>query len=544
MHKLFTFIILIFTMLGLAPALVFAEEEFTYIQDEQGVVITGYTGENTNVVIPDTIEDIAVYAIGEEAFFANEIIESVSLNQNIKSIGLYAFASCPKLENISFMEGLVSLEEGAFQYCTQLNNVFLPEGLQTISNNVFYGCNSLEEMYIPESVMYLGIQAFGYIDDENSMPVVNKDFVLDCVRDSFAYVYARENGIVIKGDFEELLAEDILLENKKFYYNTSKQKVKVTVIHKEITLIEGVDYVLTYSNNLYAGTASVKVTGIGYYKGEYEFNYEILPCDINELETSIKKTEYTYTGKAIKPEVLIYINGKRVYSKRSDGTVNYSVIYINNTNSGMAKAKITATGNFSGSIVKSFKIIPERAVKLKQINYNSTTKIPIKWNVAKGANGYELYRATSKDGAFTKVGATSNSNFTDSGLKSGTTYYYKVRSYKRDSVTGIKVYGYYSGVFAGTTKPSIPTLKVSAGSKRAVLTWNAVTGAKGYEVYICSKSNGKYLRMSRLSDVYKYTKKGLVSGRYYYFKIRAYTTNLAGSKVYSDASKAVRVRVK
>lgn len=45
-----------------------------------------------------------------------------------------------------------------------------------------------------------------------------------------------------------------------------------------------------------------------------------------------------------------------------------------------------------------------------------------------GAVKYEIWRSTSKSGTYTKIYTTKYVNYTDSGAKSGVTYYYKVRA--------------------------------------------------------------------------------------------------------------------
>ena len=69
----------------------------------------------------------------------------------------------------------------------------------------------------------------------------------------------------------------------------------------------------------------------------------------------------------------------------------------------------------------------------------------ITWSKSTGANGYEVYMAASAKGKFTKAGTISKSatvSFTKSGLKSGKTYFFKVRAYT--TVGGKKVYSDYT----------------------------------------------------------------------------------------------------
>lgn len=82
----------------------------------------------------------------------------------------------------------------------------------------------------------------------------------------------------------------------------------------------------------------------------------------------------------------------------------------------------------------------------------STTKLTAKagkkqatlsWKKVSGANGYELVRATSKTGKFSKVKSTTKTSYKNTSLKKKT-YYYKVRAYRM--VSGKKVCSSYSSV--------------------------------------------------------------------------------------------------
>lgn len=56
-------------------------------------------------------------------------------------------------------------------------------------------------------------------------------------------------------------------------------------------------------------------------------------------------------------------------------------------------------------------------------------KVVLTWKKVEGATKYYVYKATSKDGEYKCIGSTTNLKFTNkSGLKSGKTYYYKVKA--------------------------------------------------------------------------------------------------------------------
>lgn len=79
----------------------------------------------------------------------------------------------------------------------------------------------------------------------------------------------------------------------------------------------------------------------------------------------------------------------------------------------------------------------------------SNSSITLSWAKVSGASGYQISRATSKTGKFTSVKTTTSNSFTNTGLVGGTTYYYKIRSYKTIGTT--KVYSNFTTVLSVTT---------------------------------------------------------------------------------------------
>lgn len=68
----------------------------------------------------------------------------------------------------------------------------------------------------------------------------------------------------------------------------------------------------------------------------------------------------------------------------------------------------------------------------------------IKYKKVAGATGYEIYRSTKKGKGYKKIAVTRKTSYKHKKLKGKTTYYYKVRAYRK--VKGKKVYSAYSKV--------------------------------------------------------------------------------------------------
>ena len=178
---------------------------------------------------------------------------------------------------------------------------------------------------------------------------------------------------------------------------------------------------------------------------------------------------------------------------------------------------------------------------------NSYNSIKLTWNKAvNGANGYAVYRSTSKDGKYTLRKTITSKNtieFTDTGLDTNTTYYYKVRAYRM--IADKKKYGSYSEIVCAKPVLSKTTITVSSKSKKATIKWNKVLGASGYKVYSATSSDGTYSLKKTITSIntLSYTNTNLVSGKTYYYKVRAYR-NVNGKVVYGPYSAVKSKKIK
>ena len=144
----------------------------------------------------------------------------------------------------------------------------------------------------------------------------------------------------------------------------------------------------------------------------------------------------------------------------------------------------------------------------------------LKWNAVSGAAKYEVYRARSKDGDYTKYSTTTGTAYTNSSyLTSGTTYYYKVRALDANGNAGP-----YSAVVSVTCRLKLTAPAVTGGNDaqgRPTLKWNAVSGAAKYEVYRARSKDGDYIKYSTVTGT-SYTNSSYIeNGNTYYYKVRA-----------------------
>ena len=148
----------------------------------------------------------------------------------------------------------------------------------------------------------------------------------------------------------------------------------------------------------------------------------------------------------------------------------------------------------------------------------------LKWNAVSGAAKYEVYRARSKDGTYTKYSTTTGTSYTNTSyIENGNTYYYKVRALDANGTAGA-----WSSIVSVTYKQTLPAPTVTGGNDaqgRPTLTWKVVTGAAKYEVYRARSKDGDYIKYSTVTGT-SYTNTSYIeSGSTYYYKVRALDAN-------------------
>lgn len=180
------------------------------------VTITKYTGTESTVILPSTINSWPVTKIGEDAFQDNTTITSVTIPANVTEIGANAFAGCTNLtsvhyegdwSNLTIQSGNPAVQDAAneqlFDFEFILNNtavivnnykckgtaadvtipscykgkpvtmidhaafhnsavtsVTIPDSVTSIHDYAFGFCSQLTNISIPNSVTFIGFSAF------------------------------------------------------------------------------------------------------------------------------------------------------------------------------------------------------------------------------------------------------------------------------------------------------------------------------------------------------------------------------------------------
>ena len=146
--------------------------DFTYEIGEAGVTLTGYTGSEVAVVIPDTVEDRPVVAIAAKAFAGQANLRAISVPDTVVSIGFGAFEGCKGLTSLrtpvytcedspyfGALFGAKSHDAQGSAVPTGLSTLVLTR-VETIPDYAFYACYGLTALSLPETVQEIGGFAF------------------------------------------------------------------------------------------------------------------------------------------------------------------------------------------------------------------------------------------------------------------------------------------------------------------------------------------------------------------------------------------------
>ncbi len=255
-----------------------------------------------------------------------------------------------------------------------------------------------------------------------------------------------------------------------------------------------------------AATSSLKVSGIttsgakvSWSKVSGAGGYQIYDPVTKKWISTGTKTYYTFknqkAGTAYSVKVRAYKKvGSKTYYGKESSTLKYT----------------TTPAKVSGVKASSAK----------------TTSLTLSWSKTTGAAGYQVYMydhsGAKKWVRYTNATGTS---VTVKSLKAASKYDFRVRAYVKNGSD--YSYGSYSSTLTTYTATAAPTSfthgkKVTATA--VPLTWKAVSGAAGYEVY--NPATKKWVDVKTATS---YTVSSLKAGTKYAFKVRAYI----GSKVYS-----------
>lgn len=178
---------------------------FIFEVGRRSAKIVGYTGTESNVVLPLFHMGYKITEIGDGAFEGNAKIKSVSFVYCIEWIGENAFASS-SLTSVSLGESVKYIGKSAFAECTSLSSVSM-QSVRSIGDFAFFNCKSLSSINLPTSTESIGLRAFAQtalktVTLPANIITVNRYAFLKCSSLTAIYVdsangkFSSENGIL------------------------------------------------------------------------------------------------------------------------------------------------------------------------------------------------------------------------------------------------------------------------------------------------------------------------------------------------------------
>lgn len=129
------------------------------------------------------------------------------------------------------------------------------------------------------------------------------------------------------------------VNGKRFLYTGNELTPGVNLTYNKRKLTEGVDYVLSYSNNVGKGSAKITITGIGNYTGSKTVKFKITGPKLKDAKVSLVQNGTPY------PDITVTYAGKTC-TMGQDYTIKYPKIVKPGKNRIIVKGR----GNFSGSV--------------------------------------------------------------------------------------------------------------------------------------------------------------------------------------------------
>lgn len=239
-----------------------------------------------------------------------------------------------------------------------------------------------------------------------------------------------------------------------------------------------------------------------------------------------------YSGKEICPEVVVMLNEAQLVEG-----IDFVAEYSSNIDPGTGKITVTGMGNYCGSAEKSFEIIKKlEKVKVTADNAESSGKPVLTWNESEGADGYEVYRASSSAGNYSLIATVKKCTYTDKTATHSKLYYYKVKAVDNDFDQASSNLSKYVSRRCDLARPTVSGSN-AADSGKPVLTWSKISGADKYNVYRSTSQNGTYTKIATVAAA-SYTDTTAKQSKAYYYKVKAIDSDISSAN--SAYSKVVK----
>ena len=430
-------------------------------------------------------------------------------------------ARIQRVNKVVVNSGITELGYSMFSNCTQLTSVSLPSGLKRIGSCLFLGCIRLSAITIPSSVTTIESNAFTHCD---SIAAITLPSGLRTMGDAVCSQMAKLTTATVSGGVTYLsnYAFNDCPSLKTITLPNTVKSIGICAFRYDTALKD------VYFNGSVTQWTSIQIAGEGnsaLYNADVHCTGLSAPTVTGGNDAQGRPTlKWNAVTGAAKYEVYRARSMDGDYIKYSTVTsTSYTNIsYIENGNTYYYKVRALDANGTAGAWSSIVSVTYKQTLSAPTVTGGNDAqgRPTLTWKAVTGAAKYEVYRARSKDGTYSKYSTTTGTAYTNSSyLTSGATYYYKVRALDANGNAGP-----YSAVVSVTCrlKLTAPTVTGSTDSQgRPTLKWNAVTGAAKYEVYRARSKDGDYIKYSTVTGT-SYTNISYIeNGNTYYYKVRA-----------------------
>ena len=284
----------------------------------------------------------------------------------------------------------------------------------TISNagsHGIYACSTAKITKVNKNKISKSTQQGIYLTGSATMTNITSNTITD----------SKKCGIYINGGYVSVISSNTI--NKSKNKTSATNGIYITSTKKQISKI---------ASNKVSNTSKI---GIG-----LDGKMTIKCIEKNTLKSIGSQGIYvakTSNAKKIYKNTISKAkqNGIYITSTKASGTIESNTIK-SASKYGMdigKSAKITAKNNTISSC-KSGQVLIRgsknkgyntSSFKIKKIS-KSKKGVTLKWTKAKNVKSYVVYRSTSKNGTYKKIGTTTKASYTDKKVKKNKTYYYKL----------------------------------------------------------------------------------------------------------------------
>lgn len=503
--------------------------DFVFSVSGSNATLVEYKGSSASVEIPSKVGTASVTAIGNEAFWGNKTMKTVSIPSTVKVIGTAAFNECSALTKVVLPSKLTTLGDAVFWYCTNLKQVFVPKTVTKMGENLFTGCHSKLTVYVVKgSFAESRMSAF---------PQTN-----------WAYRYITELKLT-KSSLTLAKGSTSTLVYTYSPVNVYSTKVTYTTSNSAVATVDSSGKVTAKA----PGTATITCTAKDGGKASAKCTVTVVPAKV----TSFKVTDQT-------------LNGYTISWGKSDGATKYNVYRYNETTKKYESFKITtATSikvtdlkagstqqykikaytkvdgkNYSAAVSAVYKAATAKPGKVTSITAKAAVDyINLSWKATSLATSYRVYLYDRSVSKYIFLGETAKTSFKVMELDADTQYTFMVRAKAKTSKGN--AYSAYSPLTDCITRPDYVTgfslVEGSVYTSKVTLKWNKLDGASGYQLALYDKAAGTFLNYKTVSggNTTEYTLTDLQPGTEYQLKIRAYVKHEAAATTYGYYPTAV-----